>query len=75
MLEGTKVSLIFLILIEKSGEIDQAVTCQTLGMKVSLQTPCSGFCAAHTIIVYSHDYCLRSVYFDSLTYRLMRKGN
>ena len=67
--EEVKVSVIFLILLEKKGgKLVSPMTFQTRGMEVSHQKPYSGFYAAHAIIFESHDYCLKSVCCNSLTF-------
>ena len=45
VIELTEVSLIFFILFEKRRQTNQLMTCQTCGMEVPLQIPCSGFFA------------------------------
>ena len=66
--EGAKVSLIFLILLEKRRQTGQPMAFQTRGMEVWHQKPYSRFYAAHAIFFESHDYCLKSVCCNSLIY-------
>ena len=66
MTEGTKVSVNVLIIFKKRRQTGQPMTCQAHELEVSFQKPYSGICAAHAI--FCHDYCLRSVYYNSLTY-------
>ena len=59
----------FLILLgKKRRQTVQPMTFQTRGMEVLHQKPYSGFYAAHAIVFESHDYCLKSVSCNSLTY-------
>ena len=59
---------IFLILFEKRKQTGQPMTFQTHAMEMTHQRPCSGLYAAHAIVFYSHDYCLKSVCCNSLIY-------
>ena len=68
MPEGAKVPLIFVILLEKRRQTVQPMIFHTRGMEVWHQKPYSVFYATQTIVYESHDFCLKSVCCNSLTY-------
>ena len=50
----------------------QPMTMQTHRTEVLHQRPCSGFYVAHAIFFKRHDYCLKSVCCNSLTYHCLQ---